>query len=364
MEAIGRLAGGIAHDFSNLLTAITGFSEMLLLDGRVGTESRGWVAEIRRSIDRGSSLVRQLLAFSRKRTPRLRSIDLNDLIRGIERMLGRLIGEHLALRTDFAEGLPTLRADPGQLELAIVNLAVNARDAMPGGGTLSIETSAVPGRDGRWIRLVIGDTGVGMDAHVRSHLFEPFFTTKEQGQGTGLGLATVYGIVRQSEGHIEVRSEPGRGTTFEILFPAGSGGSPTTGPREAPLVRGTETILLVEDVDGVRDLVRDMLTEWGYAVLEAANGQDAMERAARHDGPIHLLLTDVVMPKMGGLDLARQLAEARPGLRVLYMSGYADHAGLPVAPAAGTGFLPKPVEAGVLAHTVRELLDGPAPARP
>jgi two-component system, cell cycle sensor histidine kinase and response regulator CckA len=357
MEAIGRLAGGIAHDFSNLLTAITGFSEMLLMDARVGTESRSWVAEIRRSIDRGSSLVRQLLAFSRKRTPRLRSVDLNDLIRGIERMLGRLIGEHLALSTVLAEGLPALRADPGQLELAIVNLAVNARDAMPGGGTLSIETSASPGRDGRWIRLVIGDTGVGMDEHVRSHLFEPFFTTKEQGRGTGLGLSTVYGIVQQCGGTIAVESEPGSGTRVVIDFPAEDAPAErdASAAEQGAPVGGTEHLLVVEDDPLVRMTIQACLAPLGYRLAVASDGAEALGTDV---DSIDLLVTDVVMPGLSGGSLAGRMREARPDLPVLFVSGYEPGLLFPDGlPGGRSGFLQKPFTTEDLARAVRAVLD-------
>ena len=356
MEAIGRLAGGIAHDFSNLLTAITGFSEMLLLDARVDTESRSWVAEIRKSIDRGSSLVRQLLAFSRKRTPRLRSVDLNDLIRGIERMLGRLIGEHLALITTLADGLPPLNADPGQLELAIVNLAVNARDAMPGGGTLSIETTTVPGREDRWIRLVIGDTGVGMDEHVRSHLFEPFFTTKEQGRGTGLGLSTVYGIVKECGGTIAVESAPGCGTRVVIELPVAD----APPERDAAsleggaLVGGTERLLVVEDDPLVRMTIQACLAPLGYRLVVATDGAEAL---GTDTDAIDLLVTDVVMPGLSGGSLAGRLREARTDLPVLFISGYEPGLLFPDGlPHGRSAFLQKPFTTEDLARAVRSLL--------
>jgi len=329
---------------------------MLLLDARVDTESRGWVAEIRRSIDRGSSLVRQLLAFSRKRTPQPRSIDLNDLIRGIERMLGRLVGEHLVLRTTLAEGLPALCADPGQLELAIVNLATNARDAMPGGGTLSIETSRVPGRENLWIRLVIGDTGVGMDEHVRSHLFEPFFTTKEQGRGTGLGLSTVYGIVQQCGGTIAVQSAPGCGTRVVIDLPA----SDTPPERAAAVsaaagpVGGTERLLVVEDDPLVRMTIHACLAPLGYRLAVATDGAEAL--GMDMDG-IDLLVTDVVMPGLSGGSLAARLREARPDLPVLFVSGYEPGLLFPDGlPHGRSGFLQKPFTTEDLARAVRSLL--------
>jgi two-component system cell cycle sensor histidine kinase/response regulator CckA len=356
MEAVGRLAGGIAHDFSNLLTAITGFSEMLLLDGRVDAESRGWVAEIRKSIDRGSALVRQLLSFSRKQVARPRAVDLNELIRGIERMLERLIGENVVLRTRFADGLPPLRADPGQLELAIVNLAVNARDAMPGGGTLTIETSTVPSRGGTAVRLVIGDTGIGMDERVRSHLFEPFFTTKEQGKGTGLGLSTVYGIVGQCGGTIEVESEPGLGTRFLIDLPPSDAeperdGSAAAGATAAG---GTERLLVVEDDPLVRMTIQACLAPLGYRLTVAA---DSTEALGVDPHAIDLLVTDVVMPGLSGGSLAGRMREARPDLAVLFVSGYEAGLLFPDGfPDGRSVFLQKPFTTEALARAVRSLL--------
>lgn len=357
MEAVGRLAGGIAHDFSNLLTAITGFAEMLQLDGRVDAESRGWVAEIRRSIERGSSLVRQLLGFSRKQVARPRVVDLNELIRGIERMLERLIGEHLVLRTRLADGLPRLTADPGQLELAIVNLAVNARDAMPDGGTLTIETSAAPPRGGSArVRLAIGDTGIGMDEHVRSHLFEPFFTTKEQGKGTGLGLSTVYGIVSQCGGTIEVESEPGAGTRFLIELPA-SEAEPArdgTAVAEPESAGGTERLLVVEDDPLVRTTIQACLGPLGYRLTAAANGTEALAADPR---TIDLLVTDVVMPGLSGTALAARMRETRPDLAVLFVSGYEPGLLFPSGlPGGRSAFLQKPFTVQALARAVRSLL--------
>ncbi len=357
MEAVGRLAGGIAHDFSNLLTAITGFSEMLLLDGRVDAESRAWVAEIRKSIDRGASLVRQLLSFSRKQVTQPRAVDLNELIRGIERMLERLIGEHLVLRTRYAEGLPPLKADPGQLELAIVNLAVNARDAMPGGGTLTIETSAVASRDGPRIRLVIGDTGIGMDEHVRSHLFEPFFTTKEQGKGTGLGLSTVYGIVQQCGGTIAVESEPGRGTRVVIDLPLSDAqpGQHGSAVDAVPIVGGTERLLVVEDDPLVRLTIQACLAPLGYRLAVAADGTEAL---GVDPSSIDLLVTDVVMPGLSGGSLAARMREACPELAVLFVSGYEAGLLFPDGiPGGRSAFLQKPFTSEGLARAVRSLLD-------
>ncbi|MCX7028631.1 MAG: PAS domain S-box protein [Spirochaetes bacterium] len=357
MEAVGRLAGGIAHDFSNLLTAITGFSEMLLMNEKVDVESRGWVSEIKRSIERGSALVRQLLSFSRKQVVQPRALDLNELIRGIERMLERLIGEHLVLRTRLADGLPPLQADPGQLELAIVNLAVNARDAMPGGGTLTIETSTVPSREGLRIRLVIGDTGVGMDEHVRSHLFEPFFTTKEQGKGTGLGLPTVYGIVRQCGGTIGVESEPGRGTRFVIDLPASDAEPERDGSAAAEVAAagGTERLLVVEDDPLVRLTIQACLAPLGYRLTVATDGTEAL---GVDPSSIDLLVTDVVMPGLSGRSLAGRMREACPELAVLFVSGYEAGLLFPDGlPDGRSAFLQKPFTTEALARAVRSLLD-------
>ncbi len=329
---------------------------MLLLDGRVDTESRGWVAEIRKSIDRGSALVRQLLSFSRKQVARPRSVDLNELIRGIERMLERLIGENLVLRTRFADGLPPLRADPGQLELAIVNLALNARDAMPGGGTLTIETSVVPARGGTAVRLVIGDTGIGMDERVRSHLFEPFFTTKEQGKGTGLGLSTVYGIVSQCGGTIAVETAPGLGTRFLIDLPPSDteperDGSASAGAAAAG---GTERLLVVEDDPLVRMTIQACLAPLGYRLTVAA---DSTEALAVDPHAFDLLVTDVVMPGLSGGSLAGRMREARPDLAVLFVSGYEAGLLFPDGfPAGRSAFLQKPFTTEALARAVRSLL--------
>jgi GAF domain-containing protein len=372
MEAIGRLAGGIAHDFNNLLTVIKGRSQLVLQ--RLGPEDplRRQVALVEQTADRAASLTRQLLAFSRKQMLDPRVLDLNVVVDGIENMLRRLIGEDIELRTTLAPDLGTVRADPGQLEQVILNLVVNARDAMPSGGTLTIETAnveltAVPVEGllditaGAYVRLSVTDTGVGMSAGTRAHLFEPFFTTKELGKGTGLGLASVYGIVKQSGGAITVRSAPGSGSTFTIFLPrVGEPVEPVRpGRPEGVAPGGTETILLVEDEDAVRELAREVLQAGGYTVLEARHGQQALEIAEAHQGPIALLLTDVVMPGMDGPGLARRLAAIRPGTRLLYVSGYADRVteggdGLPAA-----ALLHKPFSPAVLAGKVREILDGP-----
>jgi PAS domain S-box-containing protein len=373
MEAVGRLAGGVAHDFNNLLTVIRGYSELLL--GRLGPTDamRKDMEEIKKAADRASGLTRQLLAFSRRQFIAAKVVDLNTLVANMDGMLRRLIGEDIVeLCTELDSSTGAIKADPGQVEQVIMNLVVNARDAMPKGGRLTIETrnvtvgegarlDAVGVAPGSYVLLVVRDNGHGMDAETQSHLFEPFFTTKEKGKGTGLGLSTVYGIVKQSGGDIMVESAPGRGTTFRIYFPrveqevpGAAGAVETIDPA-----RGRETILLVEDEPAVRGLVHETLRLHGYTVLEARHGIEALLSSTKYAGPIHLLLTDVVMPQMSGPEVAEKLLTVRPGIKVLYMSGYPDH---PVFDQGGvsreTGFLPKPFSPHVLAQKVREVLDG------
>ena len=371
MEAVGQLAGGVAHDFNNVLTAIGGYAE-LLRDDLPGEDTRRHdVEEILRATERAATLTRQLLAFSRRQVLAPRVLDLNGVVAGIDNMLRRLIGADVALKTALAPDLGAVRADPGQLEQVIMNLIVNARDAMPRGGKLTIETAnaeldqsyALEHRavaPGPYVMLAVSDTGVGMDAATQARIFEPFFTTKEKGKGTGLGLATVYGIVKQSGGNIWLYSEPGRGTTFKIYLPrvdqAPEQLAAAPAVRETP--RGTETVLLVEDDDAVRTLTRKMLAAHGYTVLAAGGGAEALELAAGHTGPIHLLVTDVVLPGMSGRDLAARFRSGRPGVKVLYTSGYTDeaivHHGIL---DAGIAFLQKPFTSTTLAHKVRETLD-------
>jgi PAS domain S-box-containing protein len=339
MEAIGRLAGGVAHDFNNILTAITGFADLVLEDLGAQDPRRRDVAEIARAAERAAGLTRQLLAFSRQQVMQAQVLDLNALVAGTEAMLGRLLGEDVALATRFAPNLGAVKADPGQLEQVIMNLAVNARDAMPNGGKLTIETANVelddsyteehiPTQPGPYVMLAVTDTGVGMDEKTQTHLFEPFFTTKERGKGTGLGLATAYGIVKQSGGYIWVYTELGRGTTFKIYLPrvAAAPEPPRSGALPGPALDGTETVLLAEDEAGVRAVARQALIRHGYTVLEAPSAEAALDLAERYTGPIHLLLTDVVMPGMNGRALAIRLAERRSDLRIIYMSGYAEEA--------------------------------------
>ncbi|MBI2840707.1 MAG: PAS domain S-box protein [Acidobacteria bacterium] len=371
MEAVGRLAGGIAHDFNNLLTAISGYSELILIRMPASDPLRRQVEEIRKAGERAASLTRQLLAFSRKQVLQPRVLDLNAVVIEMDKMLRRLIGEDVLLSTILQDGLGRVKADPSQLEQVIVNLAVNARDAMPRGGRLVIQTANIHSRDvqpaevpelrpGEYVMLAISDNGVGMEPDVLGRMFEPFFTTKEKGKGTGLGLSTVYGIVRQSDGYISVSSAPGLGTTFKIYLPyvAEAADVPAGGGTEVQRTRGTETILLVEDEDVVRRMTREILEGEGYKVLEAADGQEALLICEKYEGPIQLLLTDVVMPGLNGHELAEALSESRPGIPVLYMSG---HTGDTIigkgARIRRSAFLQKPFVPHALAHHVRQLLD-------
>lgn len=373
MEAVGRLAGGVAHDFNNLLTVIRGYSELLLTRLSATDPMRKDMEEVKKAADRASGLTRQLLAFSRRQFIAPKVIDLNALIANMDGMLRPLLGgDVVELCAELDPQVGAIKADPGQVEQVIMNLAVNSRDAMPNGGRLTIETrnvtigkssrrEAMEMEAGPYVLLVIRDTGHGMSAETQSHLFEPFFTTKEKGKGTGLGLSTVYGIVKQSGGHIAVESQPGQGTTFRIYFPLVNQEAQGTTGTSAPAnsARGRETILLVEDEPAVRGLVQETLRLQGYTVLEARHGIEALLTGARHVGPIHLLLTDVVMPQMSGPEVAEKLVVVRPGIKVLYMSGYPDHPAF--AQEGGikrtTAFLPKPFTPNVLAQKVREVLD-------
>ena len=372
MEALGRLAGGVAHDFNNLLTAIISYGELLLELLPEAEAGRRHAEEIIRAADRAAALTRQLLAYSRQQVLAPQVLNLNTVVSGLERMLRRLIGEDVELVIDLATALRRVKADPGQIEQVLMNLAVNARDAMPKGGKLLISTANaeldegyawthVDVQPGAYVRLSVSDRGVGMSAEVRARVFEPFFTTKDVGKGTGLGLSTVYGIIKQSEGHIEVESFPGEGTTFHVFLPQViEPARPTM--HAVPRLRvqsGSETILLVEDDDVVRALARTVLERHGYTVLEAGHGVEALELAAGYPQPLHMLLTDVVMPHMNGRQLYLELAKVRPGLKVLYMSGYTGgaiaHLGELESDAA---FLQKPFPAETLARQVRDVLDG------
>jgi PAS domain S-box-containing protein len=371
MEAVGRLAGGVAHDFNNLLTIIIGYSDLLLERVSARDGMRPPLEEIKKAAERAASLTRQLLAFSRRQVLQPHILDLNSLLTNVDKMLRRMIGKNIELVTHLPSGLARVKADPGQIERVIMNLAVNAREAMPQGGQLTLEAANVEldssyanGHEsvlpGHYVMIAVSDTGIGMDAETQARIFQPFFTTKEQGKGMGLGLATVYGIVRQSEGHIWVYSEPGKGTTFKVYLPRIDQAVEVIAPTHVPvdeLSRGSETILLAEDEKAVCSLVRGLLESRGYEVLEAKGAHEALEVGGRHKKHIHLLLTDVVMPQMSGRELAEHLALLHPETKVLYMSGYADHAvvqhGL-LDP--GTVFLQKPFTAAALARKLREVL--------
>jgi PAS domain S-box-containing protein len=374
MEAVGRLAGGVAHDFNNMLSVIVGYGQMLLRHLPEGDRARGQVAEIVKAADRATGLTRQLLAFGRKQVVQPRVLDLNGVVSNLDKMLHRVIGEDVRLETDLAADLWRVRADPGQIEQVLMNLSVNARDAMPRGGTLRIATRNEtlhdawarehPGsRPGPHVVIEVSDTGAGIDPEILPHIFEPFFTTKAQGKGTGLGLATVYGIVKQSGGAVYVDSAPGRGAVFRVYLPRVLEALEPVGarPAEGAPRGGSETVLVVEDDPMVRALVQETLGRLGYRVLAAEDPSRALQAAEGHDGTIALLLTDVVMPGMNGRELAGRIARLRPEARVLYMSGYAEdaiaHHGILQEDVV---LLQKPFTPDALAGRVREVLDGEA----
>jgi len=370
MEAVGRLAGGVAHDFNNQLTVITSCTELLLMDTEEHDPRRDNLEEIRKAAQGAAALTRQLLAFSRQQVVEPKLVTIEEVVASAEKMLKRLIGEDVELVAVLSEAPATVKIDPSQLEQVIMNLAVNARDAMPDGGRLTLETSAVelgetyarthwPAMPGRFAVLAVSDTGIGMTDQTRAQIFEPFFTTKEIGKGTGLGLATVYGIVKQSGGFIWVYSEPGQGATFRIYLPRVDE-TPTPSqpvPTTASLL-GTETILLTEDAPALRGMARQILERYGYTVLEAPDGKEALLLALFRPGPIHLLLTDVVMPGMSGRELAERFTAHRPDVKVLYMSGYTDDAVVRHGVLRpGIAYLQKPFTPESLALKVREVLD-------
>jgi two-component system, cell cycle sensor histidine kinase and response regulator CckA len=371
MEAMGRLAGGVAHDFNNMLTLILGYSQIVLNAlGKDNPLSQD-VLEIKKAGERSAGLTRQLLAFSRRQVLQPKVLDLNGVVTNFESMLRRVIGEDVTLRTVLSPGLGCVKVDAGQMEQVIMNLVVNARDAMPNGGTLTIETANVeldeafvlkhkPMAPGRYVMLAVSDTGCGMDYETQAHIFDPFFTTKELGKGTGLGLSTVYGIIKQSDGYIWVDSEPGQGATFKIYLPHAKEVAETVEPDaiSVPRPRGVETILLVEDEKGVRAMIRHILKQEGYTVLEAGNSQEAFQHADQHKDAIHLMVTDVVMPGMGGREVAERIKSSRPDMKVLFVSGYtgdaiAHHGVLD----KGVNFLEKPFTAEGLTSKVRGVLD-------
>jgi two-component system, cell cycle sensor histidine kinase and response regulator CckA len=370
MEAVGRLAGGVAHDFNNVLSVIFGYAELMSEDLPADSPARQDVAEISKAAQRASALTRQLLAFSRQQVLQPVVLSLNDLVQDIGKLLQRLVPADVELRVALTRDIGNVRADPGQIEQVIMNLVVNARDAMPAGGKLLIETANAelteqyadqhqPVVAGEYVMLAVSDTGVGMDLETRARIFEPFFTTKEKGKGTGLGLSTVYGIVKQSGGYVWVYSEPGRGTTFKLYLPrVDAPAEPQAAPRETSTLTGTETVLLAEDDDMLRPLSKSLLERLGYTVLDAANAAEALAIAREHRGPIHLLLADVVMPGASGRQLATRLAGSRPETRALYVSGYTDDAIVQHGMLEpGLAFLQKPFTPAALARKVRETLD-------
>ncbi|HTD51424.1 MAG TPA: PAS domain S-box protein, partial [Thermoanaerobaculia bacterium] len=375
MEAIGRLAGGVAHDFNNILTAILGYSDVLLAQAG---EDHPWhedLEEIRKAGERAAGLTRQLLAFSRKQVLAPEVLDLGAIVANVDKILRRLIGEDVELVTVSEPGLAPVRADPGQIEQVLLNLAVNARDAMPRGGRLTIETrnvivdeayarTHVPLTPGRYVMLAVSDNGAGMDVETRAHIFEPFFTTKERGKGTGLGLSMVYGIVKQSGGFIWVDSEPGKGTVFQIHLPPSDPSPEAVSPAAPSLTaehsRGGETIFVVEDEDSVRSLARGILLANGYKVRDFSNGETALSSLSESRDPVHLLLTDVVMPKLGGPELAARVAALRPDVRIVYMSGYTDRNFGGEGPGKlDAPLIQKPFTAEALVKRIREALASP-----
>jgi two-component system cell cycle sensor histidine kinase/response regulator CckA len=368
MEAVGRLAGGVAHDFNNLLTAILGYCNLMLDEMPAEDPLRQDLDEIRLAGERAAALTRQLLAFSRRQMLQPQTLDANALVRQMQKMLQRLVGEHIEVVMALDEPMAPIVVDPASIEQVLVNLAVNARDAMPAGGRLTLETAMVDLAEayadshaavipGRYAMLAVSDTGEGMDAPTRARVFEPFFTTKEQGRGVGLGLATVYGIVKQSGGYIWVFSEPGHGTSFKIYFPQATDPA-TMGAAGAAMSGGSETILLVEDEDAVRGLACQVLRRHGYMVLEARQGLDALRMAERYQDVIQLLITDLVIPHMSGRDLAQRLSAARSNMKVLFLAGYTDDAVVHRDLTPGSTVLAKPFTPDSLIRKVRGILDG------
>jgi two-component system cell cycle sensor histidine kinase/response regulator CckA len=372
MEAVGQLAGGVAHDFNNLLTAILGYCNLMLDEIPAHHPLRADLQEIQSAGERAAALTRQLLAFSRRQMLQPQIVDVNALVKQLEKLLRRIISEDVELVTALSPNLLPVKIDPASLEQILVNLAVNARDAMPVGGRLTIETALVnldntftvthiPMQPGQYVMLAVSDTGQGMDPATCERIFEPFFTTKEQGKGSGLGLATVYGMVKQSGGTIWVYSAPGHGSVFKVYLPP-TGLQPAPPPvdrrRESEAVRGSETVLLVEDEDAVRSLAREVLLRHGYVVLEARHGLDALRVAERHTDVAHLMVTDLVMPHMSGRELAERLGTVRPNMKVLFISGYTDHALMQRELTPGSAFLQKPFTSEALARKVRSILDG------
>ncbi|MDX1777171.1 MAG: ATP-binding protein, partial [Desulfobulbales bacterium] len=369
METVGRLAGGIAHDFNNILSAIIGYSELVLHELEHDSQAYQDVETIKESGEKAAMLTGQLLAFSRKQVMKMQPVDLNAVIEGMSKMLLRLIGENITLKLFLDNGISSITGDPGQLEQIILNLAVNARDAMPDGGHIIIETSEIElekeyvdqhpdTKPGRHVLLSLSDTGTGMTEETRQQIFDPFFTTKERGKGTGLGLSTVYGIVKQHESQISIYSEPGRGSTFKIFFPAADTcAASRTEEHETGIPAGRETILVAEDDRTIKRMIRNYLEPLGYELLLADNGVQAMELSRSYEGEIDLLLTDVIMPEMNGQELADLMRKERPGVMIIFMSGYTDeviaHHGV-LEP--GVNFIQKPVTPSKIARVLNDVL--------
>jgi two-component system, cell cycle sensor histidine kinase and response regulator CckA len=378
MEAVGRLAGGIAHDFNNLLTVILGYTQILDDGIARGSRESESTSQIKSAANRAAGITRQLLAFSRKQVLSPRVINLNDVALNLDSLLRRLIGEDIEVMTVPANDLGSVKADPGQIEQVIMNLALNSRDAMPTGGKLTLETANAtldetyarqhqPVIPGRYVMLAVSDTGAGMSAETMTRIFEPFYTTKEVGKGTGLGLSMVYGIVKQSGGYIWVYSEPSQGTTFKIYFPRVDQPAEGTGPEQHPVnvLRGTETILLVEDDPQLRQLSTSVLAHCGYNVLTASTPEEGLAICENNHSDIRLLITDVVMPRINGRQLAERVIKMRPHIRVLYISGYTDNAIVHYGVLdPGLWFLPKPFTLSALVGKVREVLDAPTNSAP
>jgi two-component system cell cycle sensor histidine kinase/response regulator CckA len=374
MEAVGRLAGGVAHDFNNILSAILTYATLLEAEPGLGADVLDGLQQIRAAAERGAGLTKPLLAFSRQQVVRVRQLDANKVVRGVEKMLHRLVGDDIEIVTRLAPGLYPIQADAGAIEQVLLNLVVNARDAMPTGGRVTIETANVEldenyvsghfgSTPGPHVMLAVSDGGVGMDEATQARIFEPFFTTKPVGEGTGLGLSIVYGLVKQSRGNVFVYSEPGRGTSFKIYLPqdlSAREAAPAAVERPRPACAGSEVVLLVDDDPLVRGAARAILDRFGYAVLEAEDGEVALSLGQARAGAIHLLLADVVMPRLGGSELARRLGAARPDMRVLFMSGYTDDIALQHGVREGdVAYLQKPFTPESLAVAVRASLDGP-----
>jgi signal transduction histidine kinase/CheY-like chemotaxis protein/HAMP domain-containing protein len=374
MESIGQLASGVAHDFNNMLTIIQGHSSFLLSKPTLPPEIVDPIQAVYFAAERAARLTRQLLMFSRKNVMQIEQLDLREIVGNMSKMTERLIGENITLEFQPPEELPPVQGDSGMIEQVLLNLSVNARDAMPQGGTLTISLEAMSvdavfaerhpqARVGRFVRLRVTDTGTGMDTATLGHIFEPFFTTKEVGKGTGLGLATVYGIVKQHDGWVEVSSEPGKGTTFDIMFPANNEASPTSkkeaSPDDALVAGGTETILIVEDEEILREMAREILQNYGYNILEATSGREAFDVWNRHTDEIHLLLTDMVMPEgISGVQLAERLLTDRPDLKIIFTSGYSSNeVNAELLARARARFLQKPYSHNDLAKIVRDCLD-------